>query len=67
MTTYGQDIELIDGSCGVQGVATPELALQQAVDLARSSGWHPPRWWEYWLPDCSDNVRAEYHRQEKGA
>ncbi len=63
MITYGQSIELVDGSCSVQGCATRELALFQAVDLARRSGWHPCKWWQYWLPDCSKDVRAEYIRQ----
>lgn len=66
MTTYGQDITLADGSvCGSMGCATPQEALSQAVSLARADGWHPPRWWEIWLPACYDEVRAEYHKQEK--
>ncbi len=67
MTTYGQDIDLADGSvAGTMGCATPEEALSQAVSLARADGWHPPEWWEIWLPPCSAEVRAEYHKQEKG-
>jgi len=63
MTTFGQSIDLVYGSCGVQGCATRELALFQAVDLARHSGWHPRKWWEFWLPECSEDVRNEYFRQ----
>ena len=65
MATYGQDIYLADGStCGVMGCPTHEEAVQKAVDLARASGWRPRKLYELWLPECSDDVRAEYYRQE---
>ena len=65
---FGQEILLDDGStCGAMGCETRDEAIQRAVSLARHDGWRPRRWYEFWKPRCSADVRGEYLYQELNA
>lgn len=60
---YSQKISGPDGYVMVDGCATRNAAVHKAVDMAIKSGWHPPRWWEFWLPQWSDDCVIEYRRR----
>lgn len=66
MPTYGQNIDGPDGSAGVMGCGSAKEAVAKATDLAMASGWHPPHWWEFWLPRWPEACEAEYHERMNG-
>jgi hypothetical protein len=35
-------------SITVSGCKTQQEAIDAAEDMARSAGWHNPKWYEYW-------------------
>jgi len=63
MTTYGQTIQMRDGTLTVDGCETRNAATEAAVGMAIRDGWKPRRWWEFWHPPCPAHVRAEFKRQ----
>ena len=51
--SYGYDITYTDfwgcsTTCGVSGCPTLEMAKKEALELAESDGWTPPKWWQWW-------------------
>lgn len=66
MTLYGQRINgPCEQSLWVEGCETREQAIESAVGMAIRSGWHPPRWWQFWLPKWPKHCREEYERQRE--
>ena len=63
MLTHGQAIYGPDGMVSVENCATRQIAIEQSVYLAISSGWRPPRWWDFWALKWSKECRAEYQKQ----
>jgi hypothetical protein len=54
--THGQEIRWTarDGTItviGDQGCATVEDAQRGALERAKSLGWTPPKWWQWWRWD----------------
>jgi hypothetical protein len=52
VATYGQKIiwNTLNGrqSVSIEGCATWEEARSEALQMAKGSGWKPPRWWQWW-------------------
>jgi len=53
MSSYGQTIWWTDrdgtlSRVSVNGFATAEEALAEALATAQEMGWTSPRWWQYW-------------------
>jgi hypothetical protein len=53
MIEYGQTISWHDRdgtqtAISCQGHSSREAALKDALEGAISSGWTPPRWWQWW-------------------
>ena len=48
MITYGFDIKWGSTTFGVSGCTTRVAAIQEAITFAKSNGWTPPRWWQFW-------------------
>lgn len=63
MIMYGQTIKDADGEVSISGCPSAEAATSKAVSMAISSGWRPPRWYEFGRPSWSKACRAEYDRQ----
>jgi hypothetical protein len=63
MPTYGQTITWHEASGNrssftVEGCATPQEALSEAIRCAKSMGWTPPKWWQWWR--WSEHIRADF-------
>ena len=43
-TDFNGDVTIIETA----GYATSKEATKAAIESATLSGWHPPKWWEYW-------------------
>lgn len=65
MALYGQTIHGPDGSVSVDNCTTRQVAIEKTVDLAIKSGWRPPKFWQPWLPEWSEDCRAEYQRRQQ--
>jgi len=63
MITYGQKLYLANGGVEVSGCPTPEDATYEVVSVAISSGDHPPKWWQYWIPKWPKHCIEEYQKQ----
>jgi hypothetical protein len=51
--TYGRTIRWTDfdgtkHELSVGDCASIQEATQAVIDMAKKSGWRPPRWWEFW-------------------
>jgi hypothetical protein len=68
MITYGQVIRWTRSDGAVLSVivgdyGSHEEALRTAIDDAKSMGWTPPKWWQWWRWD--ETVRRDIMEEGK--